>query len=167
VSHETSLPETPATSARLLRETPSLREQALALSGLLDRRRVEASKESESSDMNGIIEILNVGTGDTKISFDKNNPADIERAKRIIPDMLKRGYALFCEVSGQLERVESFDPEREVYIVRLPWETEWQGEISKPEEPLKPAQKRRGRPRKAEVKLTEGKVVVVGRSAGG
>lgn len=110
--------------------------------------------------MNGIIEILNVGTGDTKISFDKNNPEDVERAKKIIPDMIKRGYALFCEINGKLERVESFNPDTEDYIVRMPWETEWEGEI---EPPKTKAEKQK----KAKVKMRAGKVIAVGRTAGG
>jgi hypothetical protein len=116
----------------------------------------------------GKIEILNVGAGDTKILFDKENPEDIERAKRIIPDMLKRGYALFCEINGQLERVESFNQEREVYVVRLPWESDWPEKLVAPvaEAPASEPQKKRGR-RKAEVPLKKGKVIVVGRSAGG
>jgi hypothetical protein len=125
--------------------------------------------------MNGKIEILNVGTGDTKIHFDKDNPADVERAKRIIPDMIKRGYALFCEVNGELERVEGFDPEKSEYIVRLPWETEWNDKLEQPAEPqaqaeepvAAPAPEKKKRGRKARVPLTEGKVIAVGRSAGG
>jgi hypothetical protein len=109
--------------------------------------------------MSGKLEILNVGTGDTKIEFDKGNPEDIERAKKIIPDMLKRGYALFCEVNGQLERVEAFDPERQVYIVRMPWETGGEAYLEKP--------KKVKRGTKRTVGLAEGKVVAIGRSAGG
>lgn len=117
--------------------------------------------------MNGKLEILNVGTGDTKIEFDKDDPADVERAKRIIPDMLKRGYALFCEVNGQMERVESFDPKTSMYIVRLPWEADWGGKLEKSETPTQNRRnERRGRRRKY-VPLTKGKVIAVGRSAGG
>ena len=42
--------------------------------------------------MAGTLEILNVGAGDVVITFDKTNPAEQIRAKRIIKDMLKRGY---------------------------------------------------------------------------
>ena len=44
------------------------------------------------------IGILNVGCGDTKLSFDKNNPQERIRAARIVKDMLRRGYALLVEI---------------------------------------------------------------------
>lgn len=47
--------------------------------------------------MSGEIGILNVGAGDTKLTFDQNNPAETIRAARIVKDMLRRGYALLIE----------------------------------------------------------------------
>lgn len=44
------------------------------------------------------IGILSVGAGDTKLTFDPNNPAECIRAARIVKDMLRRGYALLIEV---------------------------------------------------------------------
>lgn len=52
----------------------------------------------------GQIGILNVGAGDTKISFDKNNPAERIRSARIVTDMLRRGYALLVEVTDKRVR---------------------------------------------------------------
>ncbi len=46
----------------------------------------------------GTIGILNVGTGDTKLSFDPKNLAERIRAARIVTDMLRRGYALLVEI---------------------------------------------------------------------
>ena len=46
----------------------------------------------------GAVGILNVGAGDTKLSFDKSNPQERIRAARIVKDMLRRGYALLIEV---------------------------------------------------------------------
>lgn len=48
--------------------------------------------------MNGTVSILNVGHGDTKLTFDKDNAAECIRAARIVKDMLRRGYALLVEV---------------------------------------------------------------------
>lgn len=48
--------------------------------------------------MTGEVGILNVGAGDIKVSFDKNNPVERVRAARIVKDMLRRGYALLIEV---------------------------------------------------------------------
>lgn len=66
--------------------------------------------------------ILNVGEGDTKIIFDKNNPQELERAKRIITDMLKRGYAILVQAGMKngkpvFYRATEFDPETCEYIV--------------------------------------------------
>ena len=67
------------------------------------------------------IGILNVGTGDTKITFDPNNPAEMARSARIVEDMLRRGYALLVEVerNGEkaFERVREFRPESCEYII--------------------------------------------------
>src|ERR1700728_3973326 len=43
------------------------------------------------------LSILNVGDGDTKISFDKDKPAERKRACRIVTDMLHRGYAILVQ----------------------------------------------------------------------
>lgn len=71
--------------------------------------------------MNGTLSILNVGSGDTKLSFDKSNPAECIRAGRIVTDMLRRGYALLVEVerNGEraYERVQAFDPDTNEYII--------------------------------------------------
>lgn len=69
----------------------------------------------------GTLNILNVGAGDTKITFDKNNPAEAIRAGRIIRDMLRRGYALLIEVErdGQkaFERAIDFNEATSEYII--------------------------------------------------
>ncbi|MDE3115787.1 MAG: hypothetical protein KGL26_09335 [Pseudomonadota bacterium] len=66
----------------------------------------------------GEIGILNVGAGDTKLTFDKDNPAETIRAGRIVKDMLRRGYALLVEVEpGKWRRALDFDPERCCYII--------------------------------------------------
>ena len=71
--------------------------------------------------MIGEIAVLNVGTGDTKLTFDKNNPAETIRASRIVEDMLRRGYALLIEVKKGKEveyrRVKRFDPKTNEYII--------------------------------------------------
>lgn len=63
--------------------------------------------------MTGTVGILNVGAGDTKLTFDKSNPAECIRAARIVKDMLRRGYALLIEVKvgrkTTTRRVYDFD----------------------------------------------------------
>lgn len=53
----------------------------------------------------GSVAILNVGEGDTKLSFDPSNPAERIRAARIVKDMLRRGYALLVEVEVDGKKV--------------------------------------------------------------
>jgi hypothetical protein len=71
--------------------------------------------------MTGSIGILNVGAGDTKLIFDKDNPAELIRAARIVKDMLRRGYALLIEVekdgAKRYERVRDFREDTCEYII--------------------------------------------------
>lgn len=70
----------------------------------------------------GGIGILNVGCGDTKLTFDKNDPAECIRAARIVTDMLRRGYALLVEVeqsdgTKKYQRVLEFKEDTCEYII--------------------------------------------------
>jgi hypothetical protein len=87
------------------------------------------------------IDILNTGYGDIELRFDPDSPADVEKAKQTITDMLKRGYAIFVEQGGKTQRVRKFDVDKNVYIIG-----------STPAE---------------EVPIAETKATAVGRSAGG
>ena len=139
--------------------------------------------------MCGELGILNVGAGDTKISFDRKNPAELLRAKRIVTDMLKRGYALLIEVDGkdgkkETKRVKRFDPETCEYII-ADFDSEVAAEHDKAEQAREeggkeaiagaeaPAAKTTARPR-GRPRLTERRVpaektrgVAVARSSGG
>jgi hypothetical protein len=72
----------------------------------------------------GTVGILNVGTGDTKIVFDADNPQDMIRATRIVKDMLRRGYALLVDTGKKgadgkpvLTRAYDFDESKCEYII--------------------------------------------------
>jgi len=69
----------------------------------------------------GVLEILNVQGGDVKITFDKDDAQDNIRARRIVTDMLRRGYALVVEVERdgvkKYERIKSFDEKAGEYII--------------------------------------------------
>jgi hypothetical protein len=70
----------------------------------------------------GTVAILNVGAGDTKLSFDPSNPAERIRAARIVRDMIRRGYALLIEtgeVDGkkQYQRATDFNEQTCQYII--------------------------------------------------
>lgn len=70
----------------------------------------------------GTVGILNVGAGDTKLVFDKDNPQDCIRAARIVKDMLKRGYALLVQIGERegkplFQRATDFDETKYEYII--------------------------------------------------
>lgn len=74
--------------------------------------------------MTASVRILNVGAGDTKLTFDKDNPADCIRAARIVKDMLRRGYALLVQVPPEkaddkptYQRVMEFREDTYEYII--------------------------------------------------
>jgi hypothetical protein len=110
----------------------------------------------------GTLEVLNVGEGDIKITFNGDDPMEAERARRIIGDMLARGYALFLHgKNDKLIRVHRFKPNTNTYLIAdgpdLPAETEplaARPEYAK-DKPMR------------EIKASKAKATVVGRSAGG
>ena len=68
----------------------------------------------------GTLGILSVGAGDTKLTFDPNNPAERIRSARIVSDMLRRGYALLIEDppgSGSYVRATAFNEATCEYII--------------------------------------------------
>lgn len=67
--------------------------------------------------MSGELSVLNCRAGDLKFSFDSANPIEVERARRVVADMLKRGYALFVDVGGTLRKVTAFDESTNSYII--------------------------------------------------
>lgn len=127
------------------------------------------------------IAILNVGAGDTKLSFDPKDKPGREHAKRVVQDMLKRGYAIMVQVGEQdgepiYRRAKGFDPKTCEYIIMGTPDEE------KAQEPLAqkiaedvefseaPPRRKRGRPRKARetrVPAESTRAVSVARSAGG
>lgn len=110
--------------------------------------------------MTGFLAILNVGSGDTRITFDKDSPAERKRACRIVKDMLRRGYAVLVQ-AGEKDgkplyfRATDFDPETAEYIV-----------AGMPEEASEEAPKR-PKVTKTRLPAETTKAVGVARSAGG
>lgn len=81
----------------------------------------QEKKAAAAPEPTGVLEILNVAAGDVKLTFDKSNPVETIRAKRIVVDMLRRGYALVVEVERDgkraYERVQEFDEKAGEYII--------------------------------------------------
>lgn len=76
----------------------------------------------EGGDETGELFIPNVGHGHLEFKFDKEDKEDTEKAKQVIQDMLKRGYSIFVTVDGEMKKVKSFDPEKELYYIDMPQE---------------------------------------------
>ncbi len=74
---------------------------------------------TEPQPTEGEISILSVGRGDIKINFASDNPEEVEHAKSVIMDMLKRGYMLFVNINGKHARVKDFDPSTNEYILKI------------------------------------------------
>lgn len=96
----------------------TISENKVACRGCIE---TASAKAAAGPSPTGCLEVLNVAAGDLKITFDKANPIETIRAKRIITDMLRRGYALVVEVErdGKVayERAQSFDEKTGEYIV--------------------------------------------------
>lgn len=108
--------------------------------------------------MSGCVEILNVGEGDVKITFDKDDPADRIRASRIVKDMISRGYALLVEFEpGKWTRAWDFDEEKCEYII-----ADFDASLAPESQSLSPP-KRGGSRRSA----TNTNAVAVSKTAGG
>lgn len=108
----------------------------------------------------GSLSILNVGAGDLRFRFDQNEPAEVEAAKRVIEDLLKRGYTILVRVGDELQKVSSFDPECECYLVsEVPAESAAEAPIRGP--------RRRGRPPKAKVPMRAAEATALAPTAGG
>lgn len=72
--------------------------------------------------MTGEVGILNVGAGDTKLSFDPAKPDDAKRSAQIVRDMIRRGFVLLIEIGRNdkgpiYQRAHDFDPETHEYII--------------------------------------------------
>lgn len=112
----------------------------------------------------GRMDVLNCGEGHLEITFKDGDVVEMERAKRIIGDMLRRGYALFVHGTDQaLIRVQEFSEKHNAYIIA-------DGPTVPPEAlpatatpDVKP---RRGKGRRC-VPMATAHATVVGRSAGG
>lgn len=114
--------------------------------------------------MIGELTVLNVGEGDTKLTFDKKKPEEVKRAKSVVEDMLKRGFAILVQVGTRkgkplYQRAESFDSKTEEYIIVG----------APPEADEKPPMKTTGRgsKKKTRVPAASTQSVAVARSAGG
>jgi hypothetical protein len=143
---------------------------------LADRR----ARREDGTAMTASVGILNVGAGDTKLSFDPSNPQDCIRAARIVKDMLRRGFALLVD-SGKRDgsgrpvyvRALDFDETKHEYIIAdfdpIAAQEADDGDAEQAAETSDPApaaeRPRRGRTKR--VKASSVSAVAVPRTAGG
>ncbi len=119
--------------------------------------------------MIGELAILNVGRGDTKLTFDRKKPEEVKRASAVVTDMLKRGFAILVQVGTRkgeplYQRAKGFDPKTQEYII-----------VGAPEDAeVQAPKKRRGargsstrKKNESRIKAGSSHAVAVGRSAGG
>ena len=45
----------------------------------------------------GSLQILNIGLGDIEFRFESGDPSEVEKARRAIDDMLRRGYTILVD----------------------------------------------------------------------
>ncbi len=129
--------------------------------------------------MAGEVGILNVGAGDTKLTFDPNKPDEVEKSARIVKDMIRRGFVLLIEVgqngAGEplYKRAHDFDESTAEYIVAgvselPPMETASDEEqAGTPPPSSKAAPRRRSRRSVERIPASKSRAVAVARTAGG
>ncbi len=104
------------------------------------------------------LDVLSCGEGHLEIRFNNKDVLETEKAKRIVGDMLKRGYALFVHgTDDALIRVKRFDAKKGVYVIAegptVPTSALPKDKASKSDE--------------REVPMAKSKATAIGRSAGG
>jgi hypothetical protein len=65
----------------------------------------------------GMLEVLSIGKGDLKLSFDPEDADDTAKARVVIEEMLRKGYSIFVETDVGPARVQRFSPERMAYVI--------------------------------------------------
>lgn len=106
----------------------------------------------------GVLEVLSIGKGDLKLTIGGDNPEDTEKARKLIEEMLKKGYAIFVETDKGPTRVKKFNARRMTYII---------SEV--PDEPaLEPAKAKPARKvKETHVPVAGSRATAVGRTSGG
>ena len=120
--------------------------------------------------MAGVVAILNVGAGDTKLSFDPKKPAEVKRAARIVKDMIRSGYAILIEVGSDekgplYRRAHDFDEAAAEYIITGTPENEEQ--IAHEQKPASAARKGRKATPKQRIPAATTNAVTVAPTSGG
>lgn len=112
--------------------------------------------------LQGSLEVLSIGKGDLRITIG-GDADDTEKARKLITEMLEKGYAIFVETDEGLTRVKRFMPKRMTYVISDFGATPELDPVT-----TAPAPKSRPRGKRTrEVPVGGSKAVAVGRTAGG
>jgi hypothetical protein len=125
--------------------------------------------------MDGELGILNVGAGDTKLTFDPEKPEERKRAAAAVTEMLRLGFAILVQVGEKdgkpiYMRADGFDEATcEYLIVGVPPEDiDIPGDRAAVADVRPPVKlKNGGKAPKTRVPAHKTSAVSVGRSAGG
>ncbi|HZL35448.1 MAG TPA: hypothetical protein VFC78_09075 [Tepidisphaeraceae bacterium] len=117
--------------------------------------------EAQQDDSLGFLDVLNIGAGHLTFRFERNDAEEVAKAKKVIEDMLRRGYMIFVEADGKQKRVRSFDAAHECYILEEP------DDVAKPNEQGESAQPKRKRETQPRAPLRTAKATAIGPTAGG
>lgn len=115
--------------------------------------------------------ILNVGSGDTKLTFDPTKPEEMRRAARIVNDMIRRGYSILVEGEDaygktSFVRAHAFDETKFEYIIADDQPEESDGQAGEDQCGEETATRGRGKRWKG-IPAASARGVAVGKSAGG
>lgn len=112
--------------------------------------------------LQGSLDVLSIGKGDLRITIG-GDADDTEKARKLITEMLEKGYAIFVETDEGLTRVKRFMPKRMTYVI-----SDFGDELDAVAEPAPVTSKTRPRGKRTrEVPVGGSKAVAVGRTAGG
>lgn len=117
----------------------------------------------------GMLEVLSIGHGDMKVTLDTSKPREVEAARKLIEEMLRKGYSIFVETDGGPIKVREFNPTTMAYVIvddgEVVDEPDPEPEREKPSKRAPGARKRAARTR--EVPVAGSKATAVGRTSGG
>lgn len=111
------------------------------------------------------ISILNCTMGDMQFSFDSDDPQEVERARRCVEDMLKRGYILFVHTKAGLRKVTKFNRKNDTYVIADGPETAPPEKNDADESSQAPKKGRKGKAK--EVPAKSSKATAIAPTAGG
>ncbi len=108
-----------------------------------------------------MLDVLSVGHGHMKVTITPGDKVELEKAQRMITDMLARGFSIFVEMAdGSTRRVKKFDARKFCYYIDPPDVLD--------EAPVAAKKPAKGRAKRyAEVPIAKARATAIGRTAGG